>query len=150
VKILTTNEVVYTSLACREPGPVNRASSIIYSTGLVYIPTGVVHNLPRDKLVSGSVRAPRPSAFGPVMQSEQPLRRKIRLLMRLAEADGGSEKCITRSLECASASSFLLETFLFLSTTSLFWCSALHYHRPTGQSSVTAQLLENTISATCN
>jgi hypothetical protein len=67
VKILTTNEVVYTSLAYREPGPVNRASSIIYSTGLVSIPTGVVHRLPRDKLVSGS---------------EQPLRRKIRFRER--------------------------------------------------------------------
>jgi hypothetical protein len=54
VKILTTNEIVYTSLAYRQPGQVNRASSILYSAGLVSIPTGVVHSLPRDKSVSAA------------------------------------------------------------------------------------------------
>jgi hypothetical protein len=52
VKILTTNEVVYTSLAYREPGQVKRASSIVYSAGGASIPTGVVHILPRDKSVT--------------------------------------------------------------------------------------------------
>jgi hypothetical protein len=51
VKILATNEVVYTSLANREPGQVNRASSILYSAGLVSIPTGAVHSPPRDQSV---------------------------------------------------------------------------------------------------
>jgi hypothetical protein len=40
-------KVVYTSLAYREPGQVNRASSILYSAGVVSILTGVVHSLPR-------------------------------------------------------------------------------------------------------
>jgi len=54
VKILTINEVVYTSLAYRQPGEVNRASSILYSAGLVPIPTSVVHSMPRDKSVGAA------------------------------------------------------------------------------------------------
>jgi hypothetical protein len=57
VKILTTNEVVYTSLAYREPGQLNRASSILCSTGVVYIPTGVVHSRPRDIVDSDDLGA---------------------------------------------------------------------------------------------
>jgi hypothetical protein len=44
-----TNEVVYTSLARRDPDPVNRASSVIWSTGLASISTVVVNSLPRDE-----------------------------------------------------------------------------------------------------